>query len=147
MFSVPISPGKDLSRKGVPGAARRGAAAVEFALVAPLLFLLILGMVEFGRMLMVQQILTNGAREGARKAVLPGVSDSQVNQTIDDYLSGAGISGFSRSVSPSASSAAEGSPITVVVSVPYQNVTWIPVPAFLGNRTLTAQVIMRKEEE
>ena len=50
--------------------ARRGATIVEFALVAPLLFLVVIGMVEFGRMVMVQQILTNASREGARQGIL-----------------------------------------------------------------------------
>ncbi|HUG68005.1 MAG TPA: TadE family protein [Pirellulaceae bacterium] len=45
---------------------QRGAAAVEFAAVAPIFVLLLFGMLEFGRMVMVQQILTNATREGAR---------------------------------------------------------------------------------
>ncbi len=49
---------------------RRGAAVVEFAVVAPVFFLLVFGMIEFGRAIMVQQILTNASREGARVAVL-----------------------------------------------------------------------------
>ncbi|MFN5289463.1 MAG: TadE/TadG family type IV pilus assembly protein, partial [Planctomycetia bacterium] len=39
---------------------RKGAAAVEFAIVAPLLFLLILGIIEFARIFMVVQIINNG---------------------------------------------------------------------------------------
>ena len=61
---------------------RPGAAAVEFALVAPLLVMLVLGMIEFGRMMMVEQILTNAAREGARKAVLPGVTKTQAESAV-----------------------------------------------------------------
>ena len=44
----------------------RGAAAVEFALVLPLLLLLVLGMIEFSRVYNVQISLSNAAREGAR---------------------------------------------------------------------------------
>jgi len=44
----------------------RGAAAVEFALILPLLVLLIFGIVEFGRAYNVQISITNAAREGAR---------------------------------------------------------------------------------
>ena len=43
---------------------RRGVATVEFAIVAPLFFLLVLGCIEFGRALMVQQMLTNASRVG-----------------------------------------------------------------------------------
>ena len=44
----------------------RGAAAVEFALVLPLLLLLLLGIVEFGRVYNAQMQLTAAARDGAR---------------------------------------------------------------------------------
>ena len=44
----------------------RGAAAVEFALVLPLLLLLVLGVIEFSRVYNVQISLSNAAREGAR---------------------------------------------------------------------------------
>ena len=53
---------------------RRGAAAVEFAVVAPIFLLLVFGMIEYGRMVMVQQVLTNASREGARCAVLDGAT-------------------------------------------------------------------------
>jgi Flp pilus assembly protein TadG len=140
------SPGPSTAGPGSrPRSGRPGLAAIEFAIVAPLLVLLILGMIEFGRMIMVQQILTNGAREGARKAVLPGVTDTMVQKTIDDYLKNADIKGFSRSVSPSTDSAAGGTSITVTVSVPYKDVTWLPVGQFLTDKTLSASVVMRKE--
>ena len=67
---------------------RRGVAAVEFALVAPLFFTLILGIIEFGRMMMVQEILVNAAREGARAAILPGETDAQVTTTVSNYHDG-----------------------------------------------------------
>lgn len=47
----------------------RGASAVEFAIVLPLLLLVIAGIVDFGRALFTQVILTNAAREGVRAAI------------------------------------------------------------------------------
>ncbi len=44
----------------------RGAAAVEFALIMPILFLLVFGIFEFGRAYNAQVSLTGAAREGAR---------------------------------------------------------------------------------
>jgi Flp pilus assembly protein TadG len=44
----------------------RGAVAVEFALLAPILVMLVLGIMEFGRAYNVQTTLTNAAREGVR---------------------------------------------------------------------------------
>jgi Flp pilus assembly protein TadG len=48
----------------------RGAAAVEFALVAPLLLLMVLGIAEFGRAYHVQATLSQAAREGVRVMAL-----------------------------------------------------------------------------
>jgi Flp pilus assembly protein TadG len=52
----------------------RGAAAVEFALVLPVLMLLIFGIVDFGRMLNAKITITEAAREGARAAALVDAS-------------------------------------------------------------------------
>lgn len=49
-----------------------GAELVEFALVLPLLLLVILGIAEFGFIFQRYEVVTNAAREGARMAVLPG---------------------------------------------------------------------------
>ena len=44
----------------------RGSAAVEFAMVLPFLLVLLSGIIEFGRVLYYQQVLTNAARESSR---------------------------------------------------------------------------------
>ena len=57
--------------RGVRGSASdRGAAAVEFALVVPVLFMLIFGIVDYGRFFFDSISLRQGAREGARQAVV-----------------------------------------------------------------------------
>jgi Flp pilus assembly protein TadG len=48
----------------------RGASAVEFAFIAPLLILLVLGIAEFGRAFQVQGTLSAAAREGVRTMAL-----------------------------------------------------------------------------
>ena len=65
---------------------RSGAAAVEFALVLPLFLAIVLGIVEFGRAMMVGQLVTNAAREGARLAVLNGATNDQVEAAVLDNL-------------------------------------------------------------
>ena len=47
-----------------------GASAVEFALVMPLLFVLIFGIIEFGIFLYDKAVITNASREGARAGVV-----------------------------------------------------------------------------
>jgi Flp pilus assembly protein TadG len=45
---------------------RRGQAITEFALVVPTLLLLVLGITEFGRVLIIYTSTINAAREGSR---------------------------------------------------------------------------------
>jgi Flp pilus assembly protein TadG len=127
---------------------RRGAAVVEFAIVAPVFFLLVFGMIEYGRMVMVQQILTNASREGARVAVLDGATSTSVETAVTNYLTNASITGADVDINPpDPASAGYGQGITVTVSVPFSQVSWLPVPMFPGNdsMTLTAVSIMRRE--
>ena len=55
-------------------AGQRGAAAVEMALVLPLLFMLIFGIIEFGFIFNRYITVTHAAREGVRVYALPGKS-------------------------------------------------------------------------
>jgi len=119
---------------------------VEFAVIAPLFFLLVFGMIEFGRMVMVQQIITNASREGARMAVLDGSTTADVEATIQAYLGGSTVNGAAVVVEPDPpSSATYGAPVTVTVSVPFADVSWLPAPWFLAENTLTATTVMRRE--
>jgi Flp pilus assembly protein TadG len=125
---------------------RLGAATVEFAVVVPVFFILVFGMIEFGRMVMVQQVLTNASREGARQAVLDGATTAEVTSSVTSYLTSGSISGATIAVSPNPpSNAAFGDPVTVTVSVPFSQVSWLPSPMFLGGKTLTATTVMRRE--
>lgn len=127
-------------------AARRGVAAVEFALTAPLLFLLVFGMIEVGRGLMVQQLLSNAARDGARSAILEGATVETVEAGVIEYLGGSSISGVSVVVTPNPLTLAQGGdPVTVTVSVPFTSVSWLPAPQYLDGATLSASVTMRRE--
>ena len=129
-----------LSRKN-----RRGAAVVEFALVVPVFILLVFGMIEFGRAVMVQQVLVNASREGARQAVLDGTTLNEVQDRIDVYLDASSINGATVTVDPAPQVATFGQPVTVTVSVPFDNVSWLPVPQYIGGTVLTASSVMRRE--
>lgn len=126
---------------------RVGAAVVEFALVAPLFFLFVMGMVECGRMMMVQQILTNASREGARRAVLEGTVSADVVAAVDSYLANSSISGADVTVTEVAPVSPDyAKSLTVTVQVPFSEVSWLPTPMFVtGNYTLSAATTMRQE--
>ncbi|MEZ6140134.1 MAG: pilus assembly protein [Zavarzinella sp.] len=84
---------------------RRAAAAVEFAFVLPLLLLLIIGLWEFGRIIHVQTIMNNAAREAARLGAQAQIVNTfgsyteikfntgtpNINDTVRAYLTGSGI--------------------------------------------------------
>jgi hypothetical protein len=65
---------------------RRGAVAVEFAIVAPLLLAILFGMVELSRVFEVQSLLDVAAREGARFAAMDREGLLQDGQSTSDKL-------------------------------------------------------------
>ena len=128
---------------------RHAATALEFAFVAPLFFVLILGLIELGRGLMVQHLMTNAARQGCRVAVIEGKKTSDVNATVVAVLTSQGISGDTVAVqvndsAKDASSASGGDEITVVVSIPTATVSWVPQAQFLFG-TISGRYTLRRE--
>jgi Flp pilus assembly protein TadG len=123
---------------------RTGATALEFALVGPVFLFLVLGAIEIGRGLMVQHLLTNAARDGARVAIIEGKGTSDVQSAVDTALSGLGISSYSVSTSPDPSTASANTAITVTISVAVSDVSWLPVPQFL-NGTIYGQYTLPRE--
>jgi Flp pilus assembly protein TadG len=132
---------------------RRGAAVVEFAVVAPVVFLFIFAFIEFGRMLMVQHCLSDTAREACRVASLATtVSSDDVRSEAITRL---------QSVIPNASSVATvtvtptwtsvneihgGAPVQVTIRVDHNRISWLPAARLLNpDGVLTAQANMERE--
>ena len=69
------------------GRGERGQALLEMAFTLPLLLLVCVGILEFGRAYQTWQVITNAAREGARIAVLPGMDDAAVTSRVQQYMS------------------------------------------------------------
>lgn len=61
-----------------------GVSAVEFAIIMPILLLLVIGIIEFGWLLNGYITLLGGAREGARQAVL-GKNDLEIEAAVEDH--------------------------------------------------------------
>ncbi len=127
--------------------ARRGTAAVEFAVVAPLLLAIVMGVIEVGRAITVQELLTNASREGARMAGNDTTAlTATVQAAVNNYLSNGGISGATTTVSPNPpSGASDGQSVTVTVTIPYSQVSWLSSPWFMGGKTLTATSTMIRQ--
>jgi Flp pilus assembly protein TadG len=123
----------------------RGATAVEFALLLPLLLLIVFGIIDFGRALNAQITLTQAAREGARLAALG--APNVVSRT---KAAATGLSGVTVSVT-STCPAHAGQGVDAVVRASYSFSFVTPVGAIAGlfggsgfgsPITLTAQGVM-----
>jgi hypothetical protein len=68
-----------------------GAELIEFALVLPVMLLVLMGIIDFGLLFQRYQVITNAAREGARVALLPGYTDDDVQTRVTQFLTAAGL--------------------------------------------------------
>jgi Flp pilus assembly protein TadG len=124
---------------------RSGSALTEFALVLPLLVLILFATVETCSMIHLQQALKVAAYEGARIALIPGTTSANVEAAVKQILSDRRIANGSVTVTPSNyPSAATGSFIRVTASAPAKGNSLVGA-WFYGGRTLTTSVEMMKE--
>ncbi len=131
---------------------RRGAAALELALVLPLFLLIIIGILEFGRALMMYQMTTNAGREAARTAIITGADDTQINNAINSYLDSCGIKSAGRTIefrdsagnATSIGNIGSHEPVTVSISVPFNENSFGLSSWFVG-KTMNTEVTMRRE--
>lgn len=127
---------------------RRGANAVEFALMLPVLISFLLGIIDFGWYFSQQAIVTNCVREGARTGALTKqdanllpvpAAEARLTQCLTD----GNVGTPNNTPLVALSGAAPDQLVTVTVTVPYTRITGlIPMPP-----TLNGQVIMRMEDQ
>ena len=126
----------------------RGQSLVEFAITAPVLLFLLLGIIDFARAWNVYQVLTDAGREGTRVSVVDnGATQAQVRQTIITAAGRAGITLTDANITI-AEGAARGDPTTVTVQYGHE-LRWVGVFLQLvgADRTLNINVVstMRRE--
>ncbi len=141
------------ARIKTPRGGRPGAAMVEFAFVAPVLFLVIMGIFECGRVVYVSQLLASAARLGARTAIVPGKSIGDVNTATTAYLQAVALNSGDASVTVNGvavngtdtlAAATPGTDITVRVTMPADRVSWVPGLKYTGSANLSGQFSMRR---
>lgn len=135
-------------------ASEKGAELIEFALVFPLLLLVMVGIMDFGLLFQRYETVTNAAREGARVAVLPGYAQADVQARVTQYLTAAGLTATPTFAytAPQALNVG-GACVTltgVTVGYPYQylfigNITTLFGGSAFATTTLTATARMRYE--
>jgi len=116
---------------------------VEFALVAPILVLLVMGMMECGNIFNQVLVVTAAAREGARSAAV-GASDTTVVTVVRAAAASIGTANLSVVVTPSVR--VSGQSVTVTVTKPVPIVTPV-VSEFFTSSTYQAvgSAVMRVE--
>jgi Flp pilus assembly protein TadG len=146
-----------------PGAGRRGNATVEFAVVlAFVLVPLLIGTWEVGRVGEYQQLASNAAREGARRASSGQINTSQTAQVVFDYLKNASIpvanakvkienvtggysiqytssGGVDTGVDWDLTGSAQNDQLRLTVTIPYDDLAWSELNPVYAGTTLTAQ--------
>jgi Flp pilus assembly protein TadG len=132
------------STRTPPG--RRGTAAVELAVVLPLLVLLLLGIWEVGRLVEAQQLLSNAAREGGRQASTGKKTTAEVQQDVLNYLAKAGVNttgatvtvtNLTDSTRSDPTTAQQMDQLQITVTLPFDNVRWALVNHIVSGTTLT----------
>jgi Flp pilus assembly protein TadG len=84
-------------------ALQRGAAAVEFALILPILLALLVGGIDASLALYDKAVITNASREGARAGIVarnPLLTDEQIRQVVRQYAQSALVSFGASPVQP-----------------------------------------------
>ncbi len=122
------------ARTGHKHRARRGVLTVEMAICIPIVFLILLGTLEFSRMNMLRNSIDNAAYEGARRGVVPGATASDCINAAVSVLTAVGARSASVSVAPPLIDD-NTTQVTVTISVPLSSNSWGPA-RFLGGATL-----------
>ena len=130
---------------------RCGVATIEFALVAPFILFIIFGSVEFARMMMVKQALTNAAREGCRHATLVTTQDSDDSESFvrqilkptivdsDDEQIVTIVIEPSFSATPNS-----GETIVMAIEVACSDITWLPEMFLCGAKIRSSASMIRE---
>lgn len=142
-----------------PKPGEHGAAAVEFAVILPLLLLLIFAAIEFGVMMYDKQVITNASREAARYGIVAGsprVTDAAIVARAlaycQNYLITFDPADPPPTVAPPSHPAGQsfGDPLTVAISYRYQFLLLPDLQALFGasagsGLTLRTATTMRYE--
>ena len=130
---------------------------VEMAVCFPIFMLMLLGIIEFGRAMMVSQLLTASAREACREAIIDSATDASVSADIVNRVTTmVGCTSTDVTVDIAVSDATDGTALTGIdaankrdiieidITVPFDAVSFTS-GRFLNGAALRGQCAIRKE--
>src|SRR5262249_31712936 len=130
---------------------RRGSEILELALCLPVLLSVAFATVQFGYRLYVLHTVQAAAREGARAAVPPGATSTDVTKAVDAVMTTGGFksgSDYTCAINPTSADPGSGNTLTVTVTFNKDMTGLQPLSVWQKWGTLSkpaASVVMRKE--
>ncbi|MCO6045263.1 pilus assembly protein [Aeoliella sp. ICT_H6.2] len=122
---------------------RRGAVIVEFAICAPVFFLVALTMFEFSWLNVIRHTADNAAYEAARVAMVPGATAPEAIAEAQRIMAVVGARGTQVTVDPP-NLGPSATQVTVTVSVPIDG-NMLVTPRFTGGRQIVTSSTLRTE--
>jgi len=123
---------------------KQGQALVELALVLPILIMLIMGTIEFGRIFHSYLLITNAAREGARAGIV-GLDDTAIRTRVKDVSVSLALADSQISIEPIQNSRVRGVPLTIQVDYSINLITPVLDVVLPNPFPLTTSTTMRVE--
>jgi Flp pilus assembly protein TadG len=125
---------------------RRGAAMVEFAIILPVLAMLVFGMIEYGWVFFKASQLNQAARMGSRVAVRPAATEDEVLDSIAEVMNGAGLGSSGYTATVGDLTVEVGEPVEVHVQVAYEdNIDLMGLPMIPIPDNIHGHAVMAKE--
>ena len=121
-----------------------GVAAVEFALILPVLALVLTGIIQFGMLMFAQNQMTNVARETSRRIAVGELTNAAAQQYAQDSLVFPSAN-FAVAITGPDPASPNPKDITVDIRVPFSQVSLVDILGLFGSGTLRASVTMRQE--
>lgn len=122
---------------------RRGAAAVEFAITAPVFFVFLLAAFEFGWLNVLRHTADNAAYEGARAAMVPGATAAEAKTKANSILKIVGARGATVNITPAVLTPSTKG-VTVAVDMPMGS-NGLILPRFTSKTILHSESTLRTE--
>ena len=122
---------------------RRGATAVEFGIVAPIVFLFLFTLFEFARVDVIRHSIESAAYEGARSAIVPNASADRARTAALQNLDAIMAINADVTINPAVITPLTPE-VTVTVEIPLDDNAWV-FPRFFRGRRLTSSVTLRRE--
>jgi Flp pilus assembly protein TadG len=122
----------------------RGTTSVEFAFAAPVVFLLVLGIMEFWNVNLYRNFATQAAYEASRRGIVPGITAAELQNVALAKMRTVGARGVEVDVEPDVITQ-ETQEVTVTVTVPIAPNAWLIAMFFPQDSIIRRSTVLNSE--